>query len=116
MTTPTPRRLLVAPLARILIRRSVAYWVLLHLAKAIVLAIMPAGPGPPLDPATLLPGHNPFLVLVVLAAGMIEARRRNEDLFLVNLGFGPASVAAYLMLPAAALESAATVAHALFGG
>lgn len=57
----------------------------------------------------MLPGGNPFLVLVVAALGMLEARRGNEHLFLANLGYGWGTVAAYLLLPAGGLEAAFTV-------
>jgi hypothetical protein len=42
---------------------------------------------------------------------MLQARRSDEDLYLANLGYGWPVIAAYLLVPAAALEVAATVAR-----
>lgn len=109
MSQPGPW--LVAPFPGVFLRRSVAYWVLVHLALATMLLLLAYSSGRRPSPAELLPGGNPFAVLVVLALGMVEARRRDEDLFLANLGYGWGTVAAYLALPAGALEAGFTVAR-----
>jgi hypothetical protein len=101
---------LVAPFPGVFIRRSMAYWVLLHLMRIVIIVSM-GGRVP--DPADLLPGGNPLIVVLVAGLGMLQARRGDEDLFLANLGYGQATIAAYLLAPAAALEAAFTVA--LFG-
>ncbi|HEX8693869.1 MAG TPA: hypothetical protein VF746_15715 [Longimicrobium sp.] len=112
MSKPGPW--LVAPFPGVFFRRSVAYWVLVHLVLAMLLVLRAADSGRSVEPAALLPGGNPLAVVVVVALGLLEARRRDEDLFLANLGYGRATLAAYLALPAAALEAAFTLWR--FGG
>ena len=102
-----PHFLLVAPFPRVFIRRSVAYWVLLHLMRDILMLL-----GARLDelrPADLLPGGNPLVPALVVALGMLQARRSDEDLYLANLGYGWPVIAAYLLVPATALEVAFTI-------
>lgn len=108
-----PHFLLVAPFPGVFIRRSAAYWVLVHLARAIIMFFM-AGSPLPISPADLLPGGNPLVPALVVVLGMLQARRSDEDLYLANLGYGWPVIAAYLLVPAAALEAAFTVAR--FGG
>lgn len=67
--------------------------------------------GRALDPADLLPGGNPLIVVLVAGLGMLQARRSDEDLFLANLGYGWPTIGVYLLIPAAALEAAFTVAR-----
>lgn len=102
---------LVAPFPSLLVKRSIAYWVLVHLVHVVLLLVWAAFSGQRVSPFELLPGGNPFVVGVVVALGMLEARRRDEDLFLANLGYGWATIAAYLALPAAALEAGFTVSR-----
>ena len=106
-----PHFLLVAPLPRVFIRRSAAYWVLLHMLRAIVMLWAAAVSKVPIEPAELLPGGNPLVPALVVVLGMVQARRSDEDLYLANLGYGWPVIAAYLLAPAAALEVAATVAR-----
>ncbi|HEX2209318.1 MAG TPA: hypothetical protein VHG93_16695 [Longimicrobium sp.] len=101
-----PHFLLVAPFPRVLIRRSAAYWVLLHLTRDVIMLFM-AGLDE-LRPADLLPGGNPLVPALVVVLGMLQARRSDEDLYLANLGYGWPVIAAYLLMPAAALETAFT--------
>lgn len=101
-------RWLVAPFPGVFARRSVAYWVLVHVAQALLVAAAAALAGRPVPPAALLPGGNPLAVVMVLGMGMLEARRRDEDLFLANLGYGWPTIAAWVTVPAAALEAAFT--------
>lgn len=102
------RHLLVAPVAGVLIRRSVAYWVLLHLVRILITVVMAMSAKVPVAPADLLPGGNPLVAPLTVVLGMMEARRRDEDLFLANLGYGWFAIALYLALPATALEAAFT--------
>ena len=102
----TPHFLLVAPFPRVFIRRSAAYWVLLHLMRDVIMLFM-AGLDE-LRPADLLPGGNPLVPALVVVLGMLQARRSDEDLYLANLGYGWPVIAAYLLVPAAALEAAFT--------
>jgi hypothetical protein len=104
MSRPGPW--LVAPLPGVLLRRSAAYWTLLSLGFAVLQLLWAMYSGRPVSPGALLPGGNPLIVLVVVLLGMLEARRRDEDLFLANLGYGWPTLAAYLALPAAVLEAA----------
>ena len=104
-----PHFLLVAPLPGVLIRRSAAYWVLLHLMRVVILVIMSMMNALPIEPADLLPGGNPLVPALVVVLGMLQARRSDEDLYLANLGYGWPVIAAYLLVPAAALEAACTV-------
>jgi hypothetical protein len=104
-----PYFLLVAPFPSVFIRRSAAYWVLLHLMRDVMMLFM-AGMDE-LRPADLLPGGNPLVPALVVVLGMLQARRSDEDLYLANLGYGWPTIAAYLLVPAAALEVASTVAR-----
>lgn len=103
--------LVVAPFPGVFMRRSVAYWVLLHMMQALIMAFAGSMGGRAPDPAHLLPGGNPLIVVVVAGLGMLQARRGDEDLFLANLGYGWPTIAAYLLAPAAALEAACTAAR-----
>lgn len=104
-----PHFLLVAPFPGVFIRRSAAYWVLVHLARDLILLVMAAMAGAPISPAALVPGGNPLVPAVVVALGMVQARRSDEDLYLANLGYGWPIIAAYLLVSAAALEAAFTI-------
>jgi hypothetical protein len=102
-----PHFLLVAPFPGVFIRRSAAYWVLLHLMRDVIMLFM-AGLDE-LRPADFVPGGNPLVPALVVVLGMLQARRSDEDLYLANLGYGWSVVAAYLLVPAAALEAVCTV-------
>jgi hypothetical protein len=104
-----PSFLLVAPLPGVFIRRSAAYWVLLHLLRAIAMLWAAALSKMPIEPADLLPGGNPLIPAAVAGLGMLQARRSDEDLYLSNLGYGWPTIAAYLLVPAAALEAVCTI-------
>lgn len=103
-----PHFLLIAPFPGIFIRRSVAYWVLLHLSRSVIMLFM-AGSPLRISPADLLPGGNPLVPALVVVLGMLQARRNDEDLYLANLGYSWPVIAAYLLAPAATLEAAFTV-------
>jgi hypothetical protein len=106
-----PHSLLVEPLPGVFLRRSAAYWVLLHLLRGIVMLWAAGIDELRMSPAVLLPGGNPLVPALVVVLGMLQARRSDEDLYLANLGYGWPTIAAYLLAPAAALEAAATVAR-----
>lgn len=103
-----PHFLLIAPFPGVFIRRSVAYWVLLHLMRVVLMFFMPRGMLR-ITPADLLPGGNPLVPVLVVVLGMLQARRSDEDLYLANLGYGWRTIAAYLLVPAMALEVAFTI-------
>jgi hypothetical protein len=103
--------LLVAPFPGVFIRRAAAYWVLLHLMRAVITMFAAGMADQPVPLAALVPGGNPLIVVLVVGLGMLQARRGDEDLFLANLGYGWPTIAVYLLAPAAALEAAFTVAR-----
>lgn len=105
-----PHFLLIAPFPGVYIRRAVAYWVLLHLARIIITVLSVAGLLR-IRPVDLLPGGNPLVPALVAVLGMAQARRNDEDLYLANLGYGWPVIAGYLLAPAVALEAAFTVAR-----
>lgn len=107
-----PRVGLVAPLGGVFIRRSIVYWALLHALLAAVALAAALLAGHAIEATELLPGGSPVVVFFTVVLGMMEARRRDEDLFLANLGYGRGVMAAYLALPALALE----VLFSLLGG
>jgi hypothetical protein len=110
-----PHFLLVAPFPGVFIRRSAAYWVLVHLLRAVIMLFM-AGSPLRITPADLLPGGNPLVPALVVVLGMLQARRNDEDLYLANLGYGWPVIAAYLLVPAAALEVAFTIGRLVWPG
>jgi hypothetical protein len=109
-----PSFLLVEPFPRVFIRRSVAFWVLLHLMRDVLMLFMAGLDG--LRPADLLPGGNPLVPALVVVLGMVQARRSDEDLYLANLGYGWPVIAAYLLVPAFALETAFTAGRLAWPG
>jgi hypothetical protein len=111
-----PHFLLVAPLPGVFIRRSAAYWVLLHLFRAVLMLWAAAISKVPIEPADLLPGGNPLVPALVVGLGMLQARRSDEDLYLANLGYGWPTIAAYLLVPGAALEVVCTVVRLVWPG
>jgi hypothetical protein len=110
-----PHFLLVAPFAGVFTRRSVAYWVLLHLTRSVIMLFGATIPMR-MDPVDLLPGDNPLVPALVVLLGLLQARRNNEDLYLVNLGYGRPTIAGYLLAPALALEVAFTIGRLAWPG
>ncbi len=104
-----PSFLLVAPLPGVFIRRSAAYWVLLHMFRVVLMLYVAAMNNVPVETVELLPGGNPLIPALVVPLGMLQARRSDEDLYLANLGYGWPTIAAYLLAPAAALEVVCTI-------
>jgi hypothetical protein len=66
-----PHFLLVAPVPGVFIRRSAAYWVLLHLLRGIVMLWMVGIDELRISPADLLPGGNPLVPALVMGLGML---------------------------------------------
>jgi hypothetical protein len=111
-----PSFLLVAPLPGVFIRRSAAYWVLLHMFRAVLQLWAATLSEVPIEPVELLPGGNPLIPALVVGLGMLQARRSDEDLYLANLGYGWPTIAAYLLAPAAALEAVCTIGWLVWPG
>lgn len=95
---------------RSMVTRAVLAWAFVRVAatgamgaaeKAVQLA--------PSNPLRLNPGAALFVVAMVGAAGWISARRRNEDAFLLALGYGPARRWATYLAPPALLELAMAI-------
>ena len=111
-----PHFLLVPPFPGIFIRRAAAYWVLLHLMRAIAILWAAMLSQVPIEPVELLPGGSPLVPALVVVLGMLQARRSDEDLYLANLGYGWPVIAAYLLVPAVALEAAFTIGRLAWPG
>lgn len=104
-----PHFLLVSPFPSMFVRRSAAYWVLVHLMRDMAMLWGATPAQLRITAADFLPGNNPLVPVVVMGLGMVQARRSDEGLYLANLGYGWPVIAAYLLAPAAALEVAATL-------
>jgi len=104
-----PHFLLVPPFPGVFLRRSVAYWVLVHLMRDLAMLWGATPAELRINAADFLPGNNPLVPALVVGLGMLQARRSDEDLYLANLGYGWPVIAAYLLAPATSLEVACTV-------
>jgi hypothetical protein len=92
---------------RSMVMRAVLAWAFVRLATTgATRAAEAALHLPPSDPLRLNPAAALFVVAVVGAAGWVSARRRNEDAFLLALGYGPARRWATFLAPPALLELA----------
>jgi hypothetical protein len=91
--------------------RSVAAWVSLRISVAGIsmLAAASAKRPPPEHPFVVTPETAVLVIAIVAVTGMVFSRLRNEDLFLSNLGYGPARMACLAALPPALLEISAGV-------
>ncbi|HEX2188287.1 MAG TPA: hypothetical protein VHG51_05280 [Longimicrobiaceae bacterium] len=92
----------VRPFTRVLLLRALLLWVGVRLV--VLAGGLPSAAGLAPTPRAAL-----LVVAVVGVLGLLEARRRNEVVFLANLGVGRASIAAFSALPALALEILAAV-------
>ncbi len=94
----------------LLVRSALAWLFLRALVTAGSLAVEGAiglAPGPLLR---ISPRAAILVVGIVAAVGWVYARRRNEDVFLRSLGYGPARLLGTVALPAALAELAIGVA------
>ncbi len=89
-------RLPVQPFLRLLLQRAVGIWLGARLMLSFV-AI-------PIDAPLLNLRTSVVAVAVVAVLGLIDARRRNEDVFLANLGVGYPVILAVAAIPALCLE------------
>lgn len=98
---------------RSILLRSLLTWAFVRAAAtAGTSAVEAALHLPPGNPLAISPFAALFVVAVVGAAGWIFARRRNEDLFLLTLGYGRVRQMATIAAPAAVLEAAIALALA----
>ena len=116
--TPSPRTdapVLVLPhfTASILVRSLVTWGFVRAAAVAGTSAVEAALHIPPSNPLHISPFAALFVVAVVGAAGWVSARRRNEDTFLLCLGYGRARRMGTIVAPAALLEVAIALVAAL---
>ena len=96
---------------RSILTRTLMAWgfvrLIVSLGKA---AVEDAMELPPTHPLELEPVAALLVVVMVSAAGWVYLRRRNEDLYLMCLGYDRAAVLALLVLPVLALELAVGIA------
>jgi hypothetical protein len=113
--TPPPRAHAPVPIlphftASILVRSLVMWGFVRAVAVAATASVERTMHVAPSNPLHLTPLAALFVVAVVGAAGWIAARRRNEDTFLLCLGYGRARQMGMIVAPAALLEAAIAVA------
>jgi hypothetical protein len=95
----------VQPFATAVLRRSVAAWLGVRIFVAVAIAFAGGLLMPPPHPVLLSPGAALVVVLVVAVLGLLDAHRRNEDLFLANLGVSRSQIAFTAAIPAFVLET-----------
>ena len=94
-----------------ILARSLMAWGFVRLIVALgKAAVENAMELPPTHPLLLEPVAALLVAVMVSAAGWVYLRRRNEDLFLLCLGYDRGPVLALLVLPLLALEAAVGVA------
>jgi hypothetical protein len=96
---------------RSLLARSLVVWVFVRLAVAAGKPEAEATAGlTPSHPLELTPPAALLVIGLVATAGLAYARRRNEDLFLLCLGYDRYRLAGMLVLPVLLLELAVGLA------
>jgi len=85
-----------------LLKRQLALWLVVRIIQVPVLLLA----GPPGDSAwARLSVPQPAVVLVAAALGVIELRRRHEQILIGNLGITRIQVAAILVVPSLLIET-----------
>jgi len=98
---------------RSILARSLLVWAFVRAAAVAGTAAAEAALRlPPSNPLALSPYAALLVVAVVCAAGWVFARRRNEDLFLLTLGYGRARQMGMIAAPALVVEAAIALALA----
>ena len=87
--------------------RSLVSWAFVRLLAAMAGSVL-APPG--VNPFRLVPWGAAVVVAAAGATGWVSARRRNEDIFLLSLGYGRARMLATMVAPAALAEVALSLA------
>lgn len=89
---------------RSLLLRASLIWVVLRAAVELLSRVMAATLHLPSQPFLLTPRAALALVAFTTAVGWVEVRRRNEDLFLLCLGYGRLRLLVTLSIPAVLME------------
>ena len=96
---------------RSIVIRSLLAWGFVRLIVALgKAAVEKAAELPPTHPLELFPAAALLVIVMISATGWVYLRRRNEDLYLMCLGYDRAAVLALLVLPVLALEVAVGIA------
>jgi hypothetical protein len=90
-----------------IIVRSLVSWAFVRFLAGMAGSVL-APPGA--NPFQLVPWAAAVVVAAAGAMGWVSARRRNEDIFLLSLGYGRARMLAMMMAPAALAEVALSLA------
>lgn len=108
MQRSSPRLPLVVPhVTRSTVVRSLLTWAFVRAAAGAGMGAAEAAVGlAPGNPLRLNPAAALFVLAIVAVAGAVSARKRNEDTFLLCLGYGPARQLATIVAPAAVAELA----------
>ena len=109
MSAESPRswatRIILPHFTRSIVTRSLLTWAFVRVAVTAGMRAAEASIGlPPDNPLRLTPVAALLVIAVVGVVGWVSARRRNQDTFLLCLGYGRARQLATIMAPAALLE------------
>ena len=113
VTPPTADRpvLVIPHFTRSILVRSLVTWAFVRVAASAVMRHVEAAAGlPPGNPLRLNPVAALLVIGIVGVVGWVSARRRNEDLFLLCLGYDRARLVGLLVLPVLLLEIAIAIA------
>ena len=99
--------ILLPRFTRSLLARSLLAWAFV---RVLATAAGSAGVAPPPNPLQLVPWAAVLVVATVGVAGWVSARRRNEELFLLSLGYGRVRLLATIVALPALLELVIAVA------
>jgi hypothetical protein len=96
---------------RSLLARSLAAWAFVRMAATAAVGAASAALGvEPANPLRLNPFAAVLVIALVAGLGWVSTRRRNEDTFLLCLGFSRAMQMSLFVAPAVALELVIAVA------
>ena len=106
MTTPRSAPLLIIPhFTRSMTVRSLLTWAFVRVTAGVGMGAAEAAVGlPPGNPLRLHPVAALAVIAIVGAAGWVSARKRNENTFLLCLGYGRARQMATILVPGAVAE------------
>ena len=110
---PGGTRFILPHFTRSILVRSLMTWAFVRVAATAAMGGAAASLGlRPGNPLRLNPVATLLVIGVVAGVGWVSARRRNQDLFLLSLGYGRARQLAMVVAPAALLEVAIALAVA----